>query len=122
MSDNPQRTLVGLEAKLDAAGREDLTRYAIELKEKFHKKLTKDQLSTSRQQAYVQILSYIRTSFLGKVRPLISSGDQVAVDQEIHNIVVDIYGQVSETLYDITTEHILGMLYYLTGKCHLEWT
>jgi hypothetical protein len=117
------RTVIGLAGKLQQAGKEELLEEAMDLKEKFAKKLEKEQLSITIQHFYAHILSYIKSVFKTKIRPLLAQGCSVTeVESAIYEeIVLNIYAETSAKLPELTTDHIAGMLYYLTGKCHLSW-
>lgn len=124
MTDIESRRVIGLEEKLKKANREDLIVTAMELKELFAKKLAKEQLSLFLQKVYVQILAVIRNKFNGIIKPLIAEGKEISViDGEIYyKIVEEIHNHVAPHVTELTMDHIAGMLYYLTGKCHVEWT
>ena len=117
------RTVIGLEGKLSEANKTELLAEAKDLKEKFAKKLQKEQLSLTVQHFYAHILSYIRTLFITKVKPKLEQGSSVSeIENSIYeDIVLNIYRQTAVYTPDLTTDHIAGMLYYLTGKCHLSW-
>jgi hypothetical protein len=66
----------------------------------------------------------IETTFNQYVRPLILNGSSKEdVDAKIH---AEIYEPVYKAIVDfdvsITMQHVAGMLYFLTGKCHLVWS
>ena len=123
LSHTHYRTIIGLEGKLLEANKEELLLEAIDLKEKFAKKLEREQLSITVQYFYAHILSYIKSVFISKIKPLLSKGCSASeLESAIYNeIVLNIYAQTSVYLPEVTTDHIAGMLYYLTGKCHLSW-
>jgi hypothetical protein len=116
--------IIGLEEKLKKGNRLDLLENALLLKESFAKCLTREQLAPSMQEAYVHILSCIRTIFFHKVRPLIqTSTSSIVIDKAIYDdIVMSIYTQISDIReLNHTMDDILGMLYFLTGNCHINW-
>ncbi|MGY6373553.1 ABC-three component system protein [Vibrio parahaemolyticus] len=123
ITDHPNREIIGLEAKLSKGNRQELTDRAILLKNRFERKLAKNQMSLAEQHVYVQLLSTISCIWHSKIKPLIDLGtskntiDQVIFDdliEPVHKAVVR---------YDTlaTSELVSGMLYFLTGKCHLVW-
>lgn len=123
VSSHPNREIIGLEGKLNAGGRSDLIAEAVYLKNKFEKKVAKDQLLTVEQHVYVQILSAIISIWKQKIKPLIDSGaGNIEIDKVIYE---EVLCPVHEAVvrYDnlVTTESVSGMLYFLTGKCHLRW-
>lgn len=113
----------GLEVKLTEAGyREDLNE-ALILKEKFSKKIFQNQFSEQVQNLYVKILAHINTVFKMKVLPLIRAGkEEVVIKDEIFiSIINPIHEQLAPTSINITMDEVRGMLYFLTGNCHIEW-
>lgn len=117
------RTIIGLEGKLKEANKEEMLLEAIDLKEKFAKKLEKDQLSLTVQHFYAHILAYIRAVFKTNIKPILSKSHSVTeVESAIYTDIVQIiYAETSSYMPELTTDHIAGMLYYLTGKCHISW-
>lgn len=117
------REIIGLKGKLVNGGREDLLDSAAYLKHQFSKKLAKDELSESVQRVYAHILSIINTTFAQKVRPLILEGAAIrdvdsVIFEEIYN---PIYDDIACADIGLTMDHVRGMLFYLTGKCHIRW-
>lgn len=117
------RTNIGLEQKLLNGGREDLVDDAIMHKDFFAKKIARGQLARRRQYIYFYILQKISASFESQIRPLIRSGATPAdIDATIYiNIINTIFTEVIELDISIDQYLIYGMLYYLTGMCHLVW-
>jgi len=98
-------------------------------KEKYAKKLEKNKFFESAQWIDSQLFAKIKVDFETYVQiPLINNGADrnlimVAVVERVINPVLEIInieGQDDEILnYD--AEDIFGMVYYLTGMCHLNW-
>ena len=123
ITEHPSREIIGLEKKLEQGERLDLFNRASFLKNKFARRVAKNQMSIVEQQVYVQILSAINTAWFQIIHPRIVSG---AISQEIdHLIYEDLIKPVHQAIvrFDctITTETVSGMIYFLTGKCHLVW-
>tara|TARA_B100002019_G_scaffold292984_1_gene318121 strand:+ start:2290 stop:2835 length:546 start_codon:yes stop_codon:yes gene_type:complete len=124
ITENPGREIVGLEKKLKKADRLDLQERAELLKNRFERKVAKNQMSLAEQHVYVQILSAISSIWYSKIKPLID------IDTSRNSIDSLIYSELIEPVhkavvrYDTlaTSETVSGMLYFLTGKCHLEWS
>lgn len=121
---NPDREIIGLEKKLEQGGRQDLKSKAVRLKNRFDRKITKKQLSPVVQKVHLQVLSSIITAFDARVRPLIATGCSVSeVDAVIHEyVVLPAYRGIIRFNDMATTEDVCGMLYFLTGKCHIVWS
>lgn len=123
MKDRPNSEIIGLEEKLKKGNREDLIRDATYLKNKFSKLLVRGQLSISSQKIFCHILAHICTVFRMIVKPQIVAGvTKQQIEQTIYDEIINkIYAEISDTMTDITQDHIHGMIYYLTGNCHLDW-
>lgn len=98
-------------------------------KEKFAKRLEKNLFFESAQWIDSQIFAKIMINFETYVEiPLINNGaskDEIlkAVVEKVINPVlelINIEGENDEIL-NYTIEDIFGMVYYLTGKCHINW-
>lgn len=121
---NPDRKVIGLEKKLEEGKRTDLKDKAIRLKNRFDRKITKKQLSPVVQKIHLQVLSSIITAFDARVRPLIVSEATVQdIDAAIHeHVILPAHKAIIRFNDLITTEDVCGMLYFLTGKCHVVWS
>jgi hypothetical protein len=123
IQDRVGREVIGLEQKLRNGQREDLIDNAVYLKNKFSRLLSKKQLSPSEQKIFVHILASINTAFNHQVRPLILAHmGKSEVDKAVHQFVIEpVYTAIVHSNDEMTSELVLGMLYFLTGKCHLVW-
>lgn len=123
ITDSPNRKIIGLENKLTIGGRSDLKDRAVLLKNRFERRVAKNQMSLAEQHVYVQILSAISSIWHAKIKPLIDIGtSKNHIDSIVYTELVEpIHKAVVR--YDTlsTSETVSGMLYFLTGKCHLEW-
>lgn len=120
---NPERKIIGLEEKLKRAGRSELFERAKELKNKFARRVARNQMSKTEQDVYIQILAAINTTWHQVIRPQIIAG---ATSQMIDQLIFDkliqpVHQAIVRFDRTITTEAVCGMLYFLTGKCHLRW-
>lgn len=124
ITDRPDREIIGVEEKLKRGEREDLLEDAVYLKNKFERKLAKKQMSLIEQKIYAHILSMINSLFSQKIRPLISEGQcKSKIDSCIQSEVIEpVYEAVVGFDNGITIDHVRGMLYFLTGKCHIVWS
>ncbi len=104
------------------AGRGDEVYEAEELKESFAKVLVKDNLSEQAQEAYVHILATIKTQYDGKVKPLIKTNAPLhEIESNVLNIVESMYSELAGTVLEYDQRQVKGMLYFLTGNCHIDW-
>lgn len=121
---NPRRRIVGLENKLNNSGRSSFIDNGITLKDRFSRKLYKNQLSLSAQTIYLHVLAYISKTFRHKIKPLLlAEVSDLDLQNAIFDEIVDhIYDQIAAPTVNLTIEDIEGMLYFLSGQCHLDWS
>ena len=111
-----------LKTKLSEANREYEVSEAEELKTKFAMKLNKNALSESAQNMYVHILAKMKASYEQKVRPLIIEKQPISViDSKVYEILNELYNDMLGTVFEEDMLGIKGILYYLTGTCHIDW-
>lgn len=115
--------VIGLENKLTLGGREYSIEYALRVKEKFAKKLTRLQYYESAQKIYVLFLSIIECRFHSLIYPKIIKNDpedeiNLLIESQIINPILNSLGK---NTINLNAADIQGMIYYLTGNCHLNW-
>lgn len=123
ITEHPTRKVIGLENKLKNGDREDLKDRAVLLKNRFERKVAKNQMSLAEQHVYVQVLSAISSIWHSKIKPIIDiDASKNAVDSVLFSELIEPVHK-AVVRYDTlaTSESVSGMLYFLTGKCHLEW-
>lgn len=114
---------IDLKAKLEMANRADEYEEALFLKEQFAKRLYKNSLSEQAQDAYVHILSKLKLDFQLKIKPRIKDGASFTeIGDCLHKIINEMYGELAGTPLEQDIGSVRGMLYFLTGNCHIEWT
>ena len=115
--------VVGLEEKLRLGGFESDIVTAQVMKEMCAKKLTEFQFSPSAQKVFCILLAEIYTKFIFNVSPVLETAEKHEVMSIIETRVIgpvqDILG---ENVLEIYSDELVGMLYFLTGNCHLKWT
>ena len=97
-------------------------------KEKFAKRLEINRFFESAQWIDSQLFAIIKMKFEAHVDPLICNGStkeeilKAVVQNVIEPVleVINIEGENDEVL-NYNAEDIFGMIYYLTGQCHLNW-
>ncbi len=116
--------VIGLEEKLRQGGREKLISYALEVKERFHKKLMKtSQYSEIAQDINVYLLTKVRRGFLMDIHNLICDNEP---EDKINLLITErIIKPVQEdlgiNLFRYNEDDIMGMIFFLTGNCHIKW-
>ncbi|AYB32384.1 ABC-three component system protein [Chryseolinea soli] len=117
--------VLGLEEKLKAGNRGEILWYAKDLKERYHKKLIRtSQFSMVAQKINLHLLTLIRTNYLTEIYPMIVERKEKAIIDNLINekIVKPLLTELGENCLEFNADHILGMVYYLTGNCHIKWT
>jgi hypothetical protein len=120
----PGRPILGLKGKLKAGNREDLYDDAEFFKDKFAQRLARHQFSNQAVAIHLYFLTQINERFSSKILPLIkSSYSATAIDSAISDLIIQPF--VSEVITadpTINADIIRGMLYFLTGNCHIKWS
>jgi hypothetical protein len=113
-----------LEQKLRESGRENVILDATMLKERFAKKLYKQQFSEHAQELFAHILARIHSFFTMKIKPRISdNATRIEIDDLIHDdLLKSIYDEIGDCEAEIDFHDLLGMVYFLAGNCHISWT
>lgn len=119
----------GLEEKLQDGGfGNTFIQKAKWQKETYAKKATKYECYPAAQEIFLNLFARIKNDFDVVVYPLILQGTDVSeilkvIREQIVLPIMEILnenGEKDQFLY-LNMDHIYGMLYYLTGMCHLNW-
>lgn len=120
---------IGLEQKLIDAGfspREILR--AMKFKEKYAKRVVMGEMFQAQQEIDVEIFSIIDNNFETYVFPkLVDECEKSSIleclMEKVVQPILDILNKEGESddFLNYTTNDIYGMIYFLTGKCHLNW-
>ncbi|MBO0612595.1 ABC-three component system protein [Thiothrix fructosivorans] len=124
LNDFPERNVIGLENKLKQANMDSLYDEAAILKERFAKKLYRGQLSHNSQYLYAQSLALINTYFAHKIKPLLNEGAPKSIIEKelLDEVFIPVLNNITKVDITINIDHVRGMLYFLTGKCHIKWS
>lgn len=118
-------TVVGLDGKFTAADREDQLDMATAMKEMVYAELRKNMFSRTFQTIYATLMGKIYEEFQTWVQPAIAKGaTREQIDQLVNVHVVKPLVSELETCSeydDAATSTVRGMIYFLTGNCHLVW-
>lgn len=118
------KNLRDLREKLVDGGRENLIRCALDSKERVTKKIHMYSLYKSAQDVYTYLLTNIRSSFKHQVEARIKSGkfETYEIDDIVRDKIIEPFYQAaqgSSLLIDL--DELYGILYLLTGNCHIDW-
>lgn len=118
-----ERDIIGLEQKLTDGGRANSVLAATELKDKFSKRLARYEFSSHMSALHLNLLTKIEEKFNSHIYPLIQSGHSIdVIDQLISEVIIQpLAEEVAPADASLTAKHVRGMMYLLTGNCHLKW-
>ncbi len=112
----------------DGGFNEDEIFEASKKKEFFWKKSEKFKFYEAAQRIDLDILANIKTNFDTYIKPLINQNENkdIVMRHIIERVVNPILLLLNEEgadddILDYNSENILGMIYHLTGNCHLYW-
>ena len=119
----------GMEEKLTDGGfRSSRIEEAKRLKELYAKKAMRYDCFPSAQKIILLLFAQIKHEFYTTVLPKIEDGEPLRTVMELmrERIVTPIMQQLNshgthDRYLNFTEDHIYGMIYYLTGMCHLNW-
>ena len=119
----PDEPVLTLEEKLRNGGREDLIQFALRTKQMFAMKLAKHSLSESAQEINAFLLAEVFSRFYQQVYPHVCKGAPIeAVNSSIQTQIIEpLQGIMGENVLGHYADEINGMLYFLTGNCHIKW-
>lgn len=118
-------TVVGLDGKFAAASRDDQLDMAMAMKEMVYAELRTNMFSRTFQTIYATLMGKIYEEFQTWVQPAIAKGaSREEIDQLVNLHVVKPVVSELEACSDYdgaATSTVRGMIYFLTGNCHLVW-
>ena len=114
--------VVGLEAKLKEGRQEKIYPYAKSAKESFAKKLNTHLFSETAQTILARLLAEVYARFNRHVTPQLqsSSPEQIA-DLVQEKVLNPLNEEIGTEVLDLYADEVDGMLYFLTGNCHVKW-
>jgi len=112
-----------LSSKLESAGFEYLIDEAEEFKESISKIIIKQQNYKSAQKIITFLLADTQSIFNNTMKPKIKNiNDETMVREIIKEYLEDkISDGLGENVLELYNRQIKGMMYFLTGNCHIEW-
>jgi hypothetical protein len=115
--------VIGLEQKLINGKQEDFIDYALRMKERYHKKLMKYQFSEAAQLINLHLLALVESYFMHHIYPQICNGQTSEnVNSLIQELLINpMLGQLDDNPLGFNAQEVNGMIYFLTGNCHIKW-
>lgn len=121
--ERPVGDVIGLEEKLRRGKRPDMIDFAMLAKERFARALGRHEYSPAAQEIYAYLLAQMWVIFSELVFTKIGQG---ASPEAVNLVLVnEVYPRIEKLLEDnplgIDPAEIKGMLFWLTGNCHVKW-
>lgn len=117
--------LAGLGEKLCAAGRQDQLDMAKAMKEMVYARLRENMFSRTFQTIYATLMGKIFEEFETYIKPAIARGaDRAEIDELVHSrVVLPVVLELDQCpeCSDAPAQTVRGMIYFLTGNCHIRW-
>ena len=118
-------TVIGLQQKFERSDRLDQLEIAMRYKEAMYAELRRNMFSKTFQTIYATLMAKVFEEFETWVRPEILAGQPRAVIDQLVNsrIVKPIVRELDECedFDGVAIATVRGMVYFLTGNCHLVW-
>lgn len=113
-----------LKTKMEESGRKDtFLRDGLWLKDDFRRKIEKYRHSPTAQKIFAYLLAAIRSHFRSNIFHHIEDMSDSDLDVAILNDVIKpVLATIPSSEPLITEDTLLGMMYFLTGNCFLEWS
>jgi hypothetical protein len=120
-----EREIIGLEKKLKDGQFEDhIIESAMRMKDVFWRKVERNRFSKVAQQIFLYIMADVLAIFNLKIYPLIHNGSthEIIMSKIQDEIINVLQKKLGENILNIFSDSILGMLFFLTGNCHIKWS
>ncbi|RXH34392.1 ABC-three component system protein [Bradyrhizobium zhanjiangense] len=114
--------VVGLEAKLNEANRQDEYRDAIEKKEIFAKLLDRWSMYASAQEIFAYLLAKAEYEFTYVIHPQLPQITKVATNELVRDRIIDpIIQECGSKVFTLNHMTVMGMIYWLAEQCFVRW-
>jgi hypothetical protein len=118
----PSDGIIGLEAKLDHAGRSTQKRAALRKKEAFAKLLETWRSYPAAQEIIAYFLTKIEAAFEVEVLPLLAGTRPEDIDAIITLKLVDpVLAEMGCAPFMLNYVTVFGMVYWLAEQCYIRW-
>ncbi|RNJ47282.1 hypothetical protein B5V01_24350 [Mesorhizobium erdmanii] len=117
--------VIGLAEKLHLAGRDHQITIAKALKENVYADIKANIFSPTYQLIVATLMSKVHERFDTQIRPLIKAGvDNAHIDRAVsEQINIPISNELDDCpqFKDVAIDYVRGMVFFLTGNCHIRW-
>lgn len=118
----PDDAVVGLEAKLQRAGRDAELIQALAKKERFAKLLERWSLYGSAQEIFVHILAMVDHRYSTRVLPQVDVLSPHQLDRVVEDeIITPLIEMVGADVFSMNHHSAMGMIYWLAEQCRVRW-
>jgi hypothetical protein len=118
-----EQNVIGLEKKLKDGQLEAYVEQAMRMKDLFWRKVERYRFSKVAQQIFLYVLADVLTLFNYKIYPFIrnDTAHEIIMNKINDEIINVLLQKLGENILDIYADSISGMIYFLTGNCHIKW-
>jgi hypothetical protein len=114
--------VIGLEAKLQAGGREDEYEDALERKEMFVKLLEQWALYASAQLIFAHLLARAEHHFKYMIYPSIKGDNTIEINLLTNQLIIEpTVKDCGSSVFAIDHNVAMGMVYWLAEQCFVRW-
>ena len=118
----PDDGIVGLEAKLEKAGRSAQKIQALRMKERFAKLLERWSLYASAQEIFVHVLAIAEMRFTQYISPQIGILSAIELDGIVEErILTPIVEDIGVEVFTMDHAEAMGLIYWLAEQCRIRW-
>jgi len=119
-----EQNIIGLEKKLEDGQMDNYIEYAMTMKDIFWRKVERNRFSKVAQQIFLYVMADVLALFKFKIYPLIQNDtDHEIIMSKIYDeIILVLINKLGENILDIYSDSITGMIFFLTGNCHIKWS
>jgi hypothetical protein len=116
--------VIGLEKKLQIGNFDEFIAYAMAAKDMFARKIEQYRFSKVAQEIFLCILAEIWTIFHQKIYQLICNNEaHDIIMKRVQDEIIDVISKkLEDNVLYIYDDCISGMIYFLTGNCHIRWS
>ena len=114
--------VLGVEQKLMDANFEYRLKNALRAKERFAKKLFKFEYFHSAQKIIAYILAKIESDFEMHIYPALDSSSKSELNDLIKTKIIEpVLKELGINVLGFDQVDVIGMIFFLTGTCHINW-
>ncbi len=118
----PYDDVIGLEAKLEHAGRAGQKRQALRKKEAFSKLLAEWQAYPSAQEIIAYFLTKLETCFESHIVPVLGNASPEEIDSLIGEKMIEpVLAEMGCGPFMLNYLNVSGMVYWLAEQCYVRW-